>query len=182
MEYGEPGGGGITTFLHLVGRPRIRDNPKNLAFACISPTFASLWGGWRTRSRVPDFANWWKTANQLNMIVRRSLICANLPSLYLSCFILYYLSNFSLGLCAFLSFISFISISIIGPNYTVQGDQTQMEIKSIIRWRQKKWRLYRFCSTRINVGVLNRSSRLVPATSPAWARPINLFPGPPQVL
>ena len=80
-------------------------------------------GGRDQESRT--FASWWKTANQLNMIVRRSLICANLPSLYLSCFILYYLPNFSLGLCAFLSFISFISISIIGPNYTVQGDQTQ---------------------------------------------------------
>ena len=97
-------------------------------------------------------------------------------SLYLSCFILHHLSNFSLGLCAFLSFISFISISIICPNYTVQADQTQMEIRSIIRWKQKKWRLYRFCSTWINVGVLRRSSRPVPATSPAWARPINLFP------
>ena len=146
---------------------------RSHAYLPHSPHYEADGGG---DQESPTFASWWETANQFNVIVRRLLNCANLPSLYLSCFILYYLSNFSLGLCAFLSSISFISIWIIGPNYTVQADQTQMEIKSIIRWKQKKWRLYRFCSTRINVGVLRRSSRLVPATSPAWARPINLFP------
>ena len=101
------------------------------------------------------------------MIVRRSLICANLPSLYLSCFILYYLSNFSLGLCAFLSFISFISISIIGPNYTVQGDQTQWKSGQLSDEDKRSGGYIDFCSTWINVGVLRGSSRLVPATSPA---------------
>ena len=68
-------------------------------------------GGRDQESRT--FASWWKTANQFNVIVRRSLICAIIPSLFLSCFILYlYLSNcFPWLVCASLIHLNHLNLN-----------------------------------------------------------------------
>ena len=101
---------------------------KNLAFACISPTFASLWGGWRTRSRVLNFRQLVEDGEPIQC--DRGCLAAPTSLPYMSCFILY-LSNF-LGLCAFLIHLNLNHWSkLYSPRWSnTNGNQINYQMKA----------------------------------------------------